>query len=36
MKGNVRFISLMANYARNSMSDEELLEFCRAVEKNNK
>lgn len=31
VKGNVRFVSLMANYARNSMSDAEVIEFCKAV-----
>ena len=30
-KGNVRFVCLLANYARNSYSDEELITFCRAV-----
>lgn len=31
VKGNVRFVSIMANYARNNMEDEELIEFCKAV-----
>jgi hypothetical protein len=35
IKGNIRFISVMANYARNNMSDEELIEFCKAVVYNN-
>ena len=30
-KGNIRFISLMANYARNAFSDKELIDFCKAV-----
>ena len=35
IKGNVRFVSYMANIARNNMSDEDVIEFCRAVTKNN-
>lgn len=37
IEGNVRFISYMANLARQSFSDEQLIEFCKAVsdEKNN-
>jgi hypothetical protein len=31
IKGNVRFITVIANFARNEFSDEQLLEFCRAV-----
>jgi len=31
MKGNVRFISIMANYCRNSFDDKDLIEFCMAV-----
>jgi hypothetical protein len=34
IKGNVRFISLMANYARNTFHDEQLIEFCTAVANN--
>lgn len=30
-KGNIRFISIMANYARNKFSDEEVIEFCKNV-----
>ncbi len=30
-KGNVRFISVMANLSRGQFSDEQVLEFCRAV-----
>ena len=29
--GNLRFVCVMANLARNRFSDEELKEFCRAV-----
>lgn len=29
--GNVRFITLMANFARNSFSDEDLFAFCAAT-----
>lgn len=35
IKGNVRFISLMANYARNRFSDYEVIEFCNSVSKYN-
>lgn len=31
VQGNVRFVSLMANYARNDFTDEQLLEFCSRV-----
>jgi hypothetical protein len=34
MQGNVRFVSLMANYARNNFTDEQVFEFCRAVAAN--
>jgi len=34
--GNVRFISYMANIARNNMTDIELIQFCRAVSGHNK
>lgn len=30
-KDNVQFVSLMANFAKNRFTDDELLEFCRAV-----
>jgi hypothetical protein len=33
MQGNVRFISVMANLARQSFSDIQLIEFCKAVAK---
>lgn len=31
MQGNVRFISVMANLARQSFSDIQLIDFCKAV-----
>jgi len=31
IKGNVQFISQMANLAKNSHSHEEMVEFCRAI-----
>ena len=31
VKGNVRFIAVIANYARNSHTDGELIRFCKAV-----
>lgn len=34
--GNVRFISVMANYARNTFTDEQLINFCNDVAKHNK
>jgi hypothetical protein len=34
IKGNVRFVSLMFNYARNIFSDEEVIDFCKTVAKN--
>jgi len=33
IKGNVRFISVMANYAKNTFTDQQLIEFCKAVAK---
>lgn len=35
MQGNVRFISFMANIARQSFTDEQLIEFCKMVVANN-
>jgi hypothetical protein len=29
--GNVRFVSFMANIAKNNMSDQDLIDFCHAV-----
>ena len=31
VQGNVRFIALMANLARSTCSDEDLVSFCKAV-----
>jgi len=31
IKGNVRFVSLMANYCRNEFTDEDVKLFCEAV-----
>lgn len=33
VQGNVRFISVMANIARQTFTDEQVKEFCRAVVK---
>ena len=32
--GNVRFVSVMFNFARNNFSDEDVIEFAQAVVKN--
>lgn len=34
MRDNVRFISVIANYARNRFTDEQLKHFCQAVTNN--
>jgi len=34
IKGNVRFVSLIFNYSRNTFTDEQVLEFCRQVASN--
>lgn len=34
VKGNIRFVALIFNYARNIFSDEEVLEFCKQVASN--
>lgn len=34
VQGNVRFVSVMFNFARNKFSDEEVIEFAQAVIKN--
>jgi hypothetical protein len=34
VKGNVRFVSVMFNFARNKFSDEEVIEFAQAVIEN--
>lgn len=31
VRGNVRFVAVMANFARQTFSDEELVIFCKAV-----
>ncbi len=31
IKGNVRFVALIFNYARNDFSDEQVLDFCQKV-----
>jgi hypothetical protein len=36
IKGNVRFVCVMANYAKNVFHDNELIQFCNAVTFNNK
>ena len=32
--GNIRFVCMMANFAKNTFSDEQLVDFCRAVARN--
>ena len=34
VEGNVRFVSVMFNFARNTFSDEEVIEFAQAVVNN--
>lgn len=34
IKGNIRFVSLIFNYAKNTFSDEDVLAFCMQVSKN--
>ncbi len=34
IEGNVRFVAVMANYARNNFSDDQLIEFCKSVTNN--
>lgn len=31
VRGNIEFVSLMANYAKNSWTKEQFIEFCKAV-----
>ena len=31
IKGNIRFVSLMFNYAKNDFTDEQVIEFCNLV-----
>lgn len=35
MQGNIRFIAVMANFARQAFSDEDLIKFCKDVAKTN-
>ncbi len=35
VKGNVRFVTYMYNMARNKFSDEDVIQFCKAVANNN-
>lgn len=35
IEGNVRFVALMANLARQSFTDEQMIAFCKAVATNN-
>jgi hypothetical protein len=34
IKGNIRFVALMFNYARNKFSDEQVIDFCKQVASN--
>jgi len=34
LKGNVRFVALMFNYARNRFSEDNVIEFCKQVASN--
>lgn len=34
LKGNVRFVAVIANYCKNEFSDDELMLFCEAVVSN--
>tara|TARA_R110000822_G_C15118878_1_gene473770 strand:+ start:135 stop:671 length:537 start_codon:yes stop_codon:yes gene_type:complete len=34
IKGNVRYVSVMANYCRNTFTDQEVKTFCEAVTNN--
>jgi hypothetical protein len=36
VEGNVRFIAFMANIARQSFTDEQLIDFCKTVTENQK
>ena len=35
IKGNIRFISVMANYCKNTFTDDDVKLFCEAVYHNN-
>jgi hypothetical protein len=34
VEGNVRFVALIYNYAKNTFSDQEVIDFCKTVAKN--
>ena len=34
MKGNIQFISAAANLAKNNMSHEQMIEFCKIITNN--
>ena len=34
IKGNIQFVALMANLAKNTFEEEELISFCKAVSRN--
>ncbi len=36
VKGNIQFISITANHAKNSMSHEQMMEFCNLIKENKK
>lgn len=36
VKGNIQFVAQMANWAKNSFTKNDVIEFCRAVVENNK
>lgn len=36
IKGNIRFVSIMANWARNRFTDTQLIEFCKSVSNHNR
>jgi hypothetical protein len=36
IKGNVRFVALIYNYAKNTFSDQEVIDFCKNVANKNK
>jgi hypothetical protein len=33
VKGNIQFISIICNYAKNNVSHEEMIEFCKIITK---
>jgi hypothetical protein len=34
IKGNIQFVSLMINYAKNRYSDDDVIEFCKTIARN--